>query len=180
MNVGWKLFKGEKTPEEAASPDVDDSSWESVNLPNGIELLPEEASGCSNYQGPVWYRKTFIPPSRLEGRRNTLYFEGIMGKSEVWVNGEKAAEHFGGYLPVIVNLDKWLKPGQKNVIAVKADNSNDASYPPGKPQEGLDFFLFWRYLPGCVPHFHRTRVYHGPERGRNCGRRGSFFPDGIS
>lgn len=130
MNVGWKLFKGEKEPEEAASPDVDDSSWESVNLPNGIELLPEEASGCSNYQGPVWYRKTFIPPSRLEGRRNTLYFEGIMGKSEVWVNGEKAAEHFGGYLPVIVNLDKWLKPGQKNVIAVKADNSNDASYPP--------------------------------------------------
>ena len=142
MNVGWKLFKGEKTPEEAASPDVDDSSWESVNLPNGIELLPEEASGCSNYQGPVWYRKTFIPPSRLEGRRNTLYFEGIMGKSEVWVNGEKAAEHFGGYLPVIVNLDKWLKPGQKNVIAVKADNSNDASYPPGKPQEGLDFSYF--------------------------------------
>lgn len=142
MNVGWKLFKGEKVPEEAASLDVDDSSWESVNLPNGIELLPEEASGCSNYQGPVWYRKTFIPPSRLEGRRNTLYFEGIMGKSEIWVNGEKAAEHFGGYLPVIVNLDKWLKPGQKNVIAVKADNSNDASYPPGKPQEGLDFSYF--------------------------------------
>lgn len=142
MNVGWKLFKGGKVPEEAAGPDVDDSSWESVNLPNGIELLPEEASGCSNYQGPVWYRKTFIPPSRLEGRRNTLYFEGIMGKSEIWVNGEKAAEHFGGYLPVIVNLDKWLKPGQKNVIAVKADNSNDASYPPGKPQEGLDFSYF--------------------------------------
>lgn len=142
MNVGWKLFKGGKAPEEAAGPDVDDSSWESVNLPNGIELLPEEASGCSNYQGPVWYRKTFIPPARLEGRRNTLYFEGIMGKSEVWVNGEKAAEHFGGYLPVIVNLDKWLKPGEKNVIAVKADNSNDVSYPPGKSQEGLDFSYF--------------------------------------
>ena len=65
-----------------------------------------------------------------------------MGKSEVWVNGEKAAEHFGGYLPVIVNLDKWLKPGQKNVIVVKADNSNDGSYPPGKPQESLDFAYF--------------------------------------
>ena len=40
MNVGWKLFKGGKAPEEAAGPDVDDSSWESVNLPHGIELLP--------------------------------------------------------------------------------------------------------------------------------------------
>lgn len=142
MNVGWKLFKGKEAPEGVARPDFDDSSWQSVNLPNGIELLPEEASGCSNYQGPVWYRKTFMAPARLQGKRNTLYFEGIMGKSEIWINGEKAVEHFGGYLPVIVNLDKWLKPGQKNVIAVKADNSDDSSYPPGKSQESLDFSYF--------------------------------------
>ena len=96
MNVGWKLVKGGKAPEEAAGPDVDDSSWESVNLPNGIELLPVVASGWSIFQGSVWYRITSIPPARLEGRRNTLYFEVIMGMSVVWVNGEKAAEHFGG------------------------------------------------------------------------------------
>ncbi|WP_303191864.1 glycoside hydrolase family 2 TIM barrel-domain containing protein [uncultured Akkermansia sp.] len=142
MNVGWKFFKGKNVPQGVTGADFDDSSWQSVNLPDGIELLPEEASGCSNYQGPVWYRKTFTAPADLKGRRNTLYFEGIMGKSEVWVNGEKAAEHLGGYLPVIVNLDKWLKPGQKNVIVVKADNSNDGSYPPGKPQESLDFAYF--------------------------------------
>lgn len=142
MNVGWKFFKGKNAPQGVTGPDFDDSSWQSVNLPDGTELLPEEASGCSNYQGPVWYRKTFTAPADLKGKRNTLYFEGIMGKSEIWVNGEKAAEHFGGYLPVIVNLDKWLKPGQKNVIVVKADNSNDSSYPPGKSQESLDFAYF--------------------------------------
>lgn len=142
LNVGWKLFKGKEAPAGVTGPDFDDSSWQSVNLPNGIELLPEEASGCSNYQGPVWYRKKFTAPEQVKGKRNTLYFEGIMGKSEVWVNGEKAAEHWGGYLPVIVNVDKWLKPGQENVIVVKADNSNDGSYPPGKPQESLDFAYF--------------------------------------
>lgn len=142
MNVGWKLFKGKEAPEGVTRPNFDDSAWQSVNLPNGIELLPEEASGCSNYQGPVWYRKKFTAPEQVKGKRNTLYFEGIMGRSEVWVNGEKAAEHLGGYLPVIVNVDKWLKPGQENVIVVKADNSNDSSYPPGKPQESLDFAYF--------------------------------------
>lgn len=142
MNVGWRFFKGKDAPQGVTGADFDDSSWLSVNLPDGTELLPEEASGCSNYQGPVWYRKTFTAPADLKGRRNTLYFEGIMGKSEIWVNGEKAAEHLGGYLPVIVNLDKWLKPGQKNVIVVKADNSNDSSYPPGKSQESLDFAYF--------------------------------------
>lgn len=142
MNAGWKFYKGKEAPEGVNQPGFDDSSWQSVNVPHGIELLPEEASGCANYQGPVWYRKTFTAPESLEGRRNTLYFEGIMGKSEIWVNGMKAAEHFGGYLPVIVNLDKWLKPGQENVIVVMSDNSNDGTYPPGKPQESLDFAYF--------------------------------------
>lgn len=83
------------------------------------------------------------------------------------MNGEKAAEHFGGYLPVIVNLDKWLKPGQKNVIVVKADNSNDSSYPPGKPQESLDFAYFGgiyrdAYLFPTAPFILRTRMKREP------------------
>lgn len=142
MNAGWRMFKGKEAPAGVEQPGFDDSAWKSVNLPDGIEILPEEASGCSNYQGPVWYRKTFKAPDKVKGMRNTLYFEGIMGKSEVWVNGKKAAEHFGGYLPVIVNLDGLLKPGEENVIVVRADNANDGSYPPGKPQETLDFAYF--------------------------------------
>lgn len=39
--------------------DFDDKDWQVVHLPNGIELLPSEASGCINYQGEVWYRKHF-------------------------------------------------------------------------------------------------------------------------
>ena len=43
MNVGWKLYKG-KLEEEPVTLNYDDASWSSVNLPNGIEYLPEEAS----------------------------------------------------------------------------------------------------------------------------------------
>ncbi len=142
MNVGWRFFKGKKAPDGVFQPDFDDSKWERVNLPHGLEVLPEEASGGANYRGKAWYRKSFAAPKELEGRRNTLYFEGIMGKSEIWVNGKKAAEHFGGYLPVIVDLGPWLRPGQKNVIVVLTDNTDDASYPPGKPQDALDFAYF--------------------------------------
>ena len=63
-----------------------------------------------------------------------------MGKQKIYVNGKLAKEHFGGYLPVIVNLkEQGLKKGDKCVVAVMADNSNDKSYPPGKPQYTLDF-----------------------------------------
>lgn len=57
-----------------------------------------------------------------------------MGKSKVWVNGTLLKEHYGGFLPVIVNVTSYLKYGQDNVIAVWADNSDDASYPPRERQ----------------------------------------------
>ena len=63
-----------------------------------------------------------------------------MGKCAVWVNGRKVAEHFGGYLPFAADITAALRPGGKdNVIAVRADNSDDPTYPPGKPQNDLDF-----------------------------------------
>ena len=142
MNVGWRFHKGAQAPEGVYSSDFDDSTWARVNLPHGLEVLPEEASGGVNYRGKAWYRKTFVAPQELRGRRNTLYFEGVMGKSEIWVNGSKAAEHFGGYLPIVVDLESWLVPGGKNVVVVMTDNADDASYPPGKPQDHLDFSYF--------------------------------------
>ena len=40
-----------------------DATWERANLPHGLEILPENASGGRNYQGPAWYRKRFSSPS---------------------------------------------------------------------------------------------------------------------
>ena len=137
MNPSWRFHKGDAPGADA--PGFDDSRWESVSLPHGIELLPPEGSGCVNYQGVAWYRKRFTAGENLKGRRLTLYFEAVMGKCRVWVNGQLCAEHFGGFLPVIADVSDELRPGQENVIAVMGDNSNDPAYPPGKAQEVLDF-----------------------------------------
>ena len=110
-----------------------------VSLPDGIETVPTEASGCINYQGEVWYRKHFTPEEEWKGKRQFLHFEAIMGKSKVWINGKLVNEHFGGFLPVISDVTDYLEYGKDNIIAVWADNSNDISYPPGKSQETLVF-----------------------------------------
>lgn len=62
-----------------------------------------------------------------------------MGKAKVWINGTLVNEHYGGFLPVIANVTEYINYKEDNVIAVWADNSNDPSYPPGKPQDMLDF-----------------------------------------
>ena len=147
MNPGWRFFKGAQTGAEAY--DFDDSSWERAALPHGIEYVPTEASGCVNYQGEVWYRKHFSVPEGLEGKRLFLHFEAIMGKSKVFVNGKMLATHYGGYLPVIVDVTDYLETERENVIAVWADNSNDPTYPPGKPQEMLDYTYFGGIYRDC-------------------------------
>ena len=147
MNPAWRFHKGDA--EGAEAWEFDDSRWEVVSLPHGIEYLPLEASGCVNYQGEVWYRKHFSPDSRLKGKKLFLHFEAIMGKSKVFVNGKQVAEHYGGYLPVVADVTDVVDWSRENVIAVWADNSNDPSYPPGKAQEVLDFTYFGGIYRDC-------------------------------
>lgn len=137
MNPAWRMYKGHL--EGAEQPDFNDKEWNLVSLPDGIEYVPSEASGCVNYQGEVWYRKHFTPEETWKGKQLFLHFEAIMGKAKVWINGTLVNEHYGGFLPVIANVTEYLNYKEDNVIAVWADNSNDPSYPPGKPQDMLDF-----------------------------------------
>ena len=140
FNVGWRFIKRDVVGAEAVG--FDDQDWAVVNLPNGMELLPLAASGGINYQGPSWYRKHFEVDAGLEGRKVMIHFEGIMGKAKIWINGHLLRENFGSYYPIHLDVTDELKYGQENVIAVRADNCNDPDYPPGKPQEALDFTYF--------------------------------------
>jgi beta-galactosidase len=147
MNAGWRMLKGKS--ENAYTVEFKDNDWQKVNLPNGLELLPVEASGCANYQGEAWYRKHFSMDKILKGKKLFLHFEAIMGKSKVWVNGKLLKEHFGGFLPVIVDITKDISFDKENVIAVWADNSDDPNYPPGKAQTVLDYSYFGGIYRDC-------------------------------
>lgn len=153
MNGGWLFLKG--APQGAQQPDYDDSSWQQVSLPHGLEPLPEEASGGVNYQGPVCYRRHFHVEPALRGKKLFLYFEGIMGKSHVYLNGRLIRESWCGYLPVICDISNAKTEGD-NVIAVLADNSDDTSYPPGRSQRSLDFAYFGGLYRDCwlISHGH--------------------------
>lgn len=140
LNPNWKFAKGAHL--NAADIDFDDSKWEVVSVPDGVELLPRNASGCLNYQGEVWYRKHLNLTDVSLNKRIIIHFEAIMGKSKIFINGVLVKENFGGYLPVIVDATEHINKKGDNVIAVWADNSDDIAYPPGKVQKMLDFAYF--------------------------------------
>lgn len=138
FNPGWRYYKGDM--ERAETVELDDSDWEVVATPHSVELMPAEASGCRNYQGPVWYRKWFVIPAATRGKQVFIHFEAVMGKQKVYLNGHLIKEHLGGYLPFNIDLTaNGIQAGDSCLIAVMADNSDDKSYPPGKRQYTLDF-----------------------------------------
>ena len=138
FNAGWRFHLGDVTGAEAVN--YDDKAWEVVSTPHSVQLMPAEASGCRNYQGIAWYRKHFTLPKETQGRDVTLHFEAIMGKQTIYVNGREVMQHEGGYLPVTLNLTALgCAAGDNIIVAVKADNSDDKTYPPGKKQMTLDF-----------------------------------------
>ena len=138
FNEGWRFLLGDANGAEAST--FDDSKWEVVCAPHIDRLEPSEASGGRNYQGVCWYRKHFTVPADMVGKQILVHFEAIMGKQWIYVNGRLIKEHLGGYLPITIDLsEEGVKAGDKCLIAVKADNSDDKNYPPGKQQNQLDF-----------------------------------------
>jgi beta-galactosidase len=138
FNVGWRFRRG--AIENAEKPEFDDSDWDIVSMPHSVKLLPAEGSGGRNYQGQAWYRKHFVVDKSLDGKLINIYFEAVMGKAVVYLNGNKVLEHLGGYLPFSIELTQYgIKAGDNCLLAVLTDNSDDKNYPPGKTQTTLDF-----------------------------------------
>lgn len=138
FNPGWRYHKGDVSG--AQNLNFNDNTWDVVSTPHTVELMPAEASGSRNYQGPAWYRKHFVIPAATEGKDVTLYFEAVMGKQVIYLNGKEVKRHLGGYLPFTINLTQnGFHAGDSCLIAVLADNSDDKTFPPGKPQYMLDF-----------------------------------------
>lgn len=93
-------FSSGDIPLKADPLQLDDSKWELVNLPHTVQLVPSEASGSRNYQGPAWYSKRFTVDTRYQGKRLSLYFEAVMGKAALyqWLQGKGAL--------------RWFSPGE--------------------------------------------------------------------
>jgi beta-galactosidase len=142
LNQGW-LFRRCETGETESGPSNNGQVWETVNLPHSVRLEPLNASGCRNYQGVCWYhRKLQVSPDWAQ-RKLYLHFEGAMQVAELWVNNRKVATHHCGYTPWTVDITPFVTMGPaENILAVRLDNSDDPTVPPGKPQRELDFTYF--------------------------------------
>lgn len=74
-------------------------------------------------RGAAYYRKTYVIPETMKGKRLFLRFEGVGTCTEVYVNGYLVGTHKGGYSAFVCEIGEQVKYGESNEIVVKADNT---------------------------------------------------------
>jgi len=124
----WKFYLGDDS--SAYNLVYDDAQWRTLNLPHDWSIEadfsvdnPATPGGGALPGGIGWYRKEFNTGKVSEGKNIYIDFDGIYWNSKVWVNGHLLGERPNGYLSFRYDLTPYLKIGEKNVIAVRVDNS---------------------------------------------------------
>ena len=108
--------------------EVQTDRWEPVDLPHDYviegEFDPRENNtlGYLKYEN-AWYRRHFTPDDADRDRRLTLYFEGITGQSEIYLNGCPLYRNGSGYTSFEVDITDFVRFGEDNVLAVHIDLS---------------------------------------------------------
>lgn len=105
-----------------------------INVP----FCPEsKLSGIeyTDFIAAVWYRKSVtVTEAQLEGRV-LIHFGAVDYETYLYVNGEEAGYHKGGYTSFTFDITEFLTSGE-NVIAVNArDDVRDPLVPRGKQSE---------------------------------------------
>ncbi|MBR2685154.1 MAG: beta-glucuronidase [Erysipelotrichaceae bacterium] len=100
----------------------------SVPVPASFaDLFTDQYS--KNYCGDFWYETDFFVPAK-EQTRTQLRFGSITHRGTVYVNGMKVTEHEGGFLPVLCDITDYIRAGEFNHVAVKANNELSESTLP--------------------------------------------------
>ncbi|MBS9462903.1 DUF4982 domain-containing protein [Flagellimonas sp. 389] len=115
-----------------------DAKWKTIDLPHtwnnedATDNLPGYRRSAS------WYRKN-IPIDKIDlNQRYVLHFEGVNITAKIYVNGNEAGEHIGGYIGFEIDMTPFIKKGENEVL-VRVDNGYDRNIIPSQKS---DFFIY--------------------------------------
>ena len=117
----------------------DEGDWEKgVPAP---DLIPVPASfqdfytdkKIREFTGDVWYENDILVPAHMQGDDVFLRFGAATHRAWVYINGELAGEHEGGFLPFLVDITGKARYGEKNKVVVKVNNElSETNIPCGR------------------------------------------------
>ncbi|WP_176702766.1 glycoside hydrolase family 2 TIM barrel-domain containing protein [Actinomyces vulturis] len=160
---------GELLPPSLADPHLDDSLWETIEVPSHWVLTGDGERGLpwyTNVQYPIPvdppfvpdlnptadYRRTFtVPESWNLDLPTTLRFHGVESFAAVWVNGTWVASTQGSRLMQDVDVSGLIHHGE-NCIAVRVSQWSPGTYCEDQDQWWLPGIFRTIELRGGIVH----------------------------
>ena len=123
--VGPAALNYSDNPDQFWNPTglLNHEKWSNVNLPHDYIIEGDfdenenNALGYLHYDN-AWYRKHFTLPQNSEGKRVTIRFDGIAGKSTVYLNGCLMYHNFSSYNTFEVDISDVVRYDEENVLSV--------------------------------------------------------------
>ena len=152
------------TKRDAGLPAALPEDWERVTLPHTWNGVDGQGGAEDYYRGGCWYARAFPTPRQpLGGGRVYVEILAAGQQAEVYVNGQRAASHQGGYSAFRADVTGLCRETGENLLAVYCSNAyKDGVYP-----QTADFTFYGGLYRGvnliCVPETHfDLDTYGGP------------------
>ncbi|MDO5540409.1 MAG: glycoside hydrolase family 2 TIM barrel-domain containing protein [Eubacteriales bacterium] len=175
LNDSWKFIQ-----KDAGLPEFFPAEWDDVTLPHTWNAIDGHDGSGSYDRGSYWYARNFTTPGQpLKNGRVYVEIPAAGQQAAVYVNGQKAVYHEGGYSAFRADITGLCKDTGDNLLVVNCSNENkDSVYP-----QSADFTFYGGLYRGvnliCVPETHFDLDYYGgpglkvtPEP---CDDGGAFF-----
>jgi len=110
------------------------SSYEGqIVVPYAVESALSGVGKTVGKDQSLWYRKTVSIDKDIRKQRVLLHFGAVDWQCDVYVNGQKAGSHEGGFDPFSIDITPYLKKGNSQEIVVGVwDPTNEGPQPNGK------------------------------------------------
>lgn len=157
LNAGWKFAQF-----DAGLPRALPADWQDVDLPHTWNAV-DGCDGSGSYdRGSYWYARSFPTPRQpLPGGR--VYVEVLAAgqQATVYVNGQKAVCHEGGYSIFRADITDLCAEKGENLLVINCSNEyRDSVYP-----QNADFTFYGGLYRGVnlisVPAVHFDLDCHG-------------------
>ena len=111
-----------------AQPATADQDWDNLAVPSNWEMAGYSVPTYNSVDDTVGQYRRFVTVPRVwAGRRVFWRFDGALVGAEVFVNGHLAGYHESGYTAFDVDVTGLVKPGQRNLFAVRVSKTTPSS-----------------------------------------------------
>jgi beta-galactosidase/beta-glucuronidase len=116
-----------------------------ILVPFPVESSLSGLKGTVTPDDKMWYSRNFIIPEDWSYKYILLHIGASDWETTVYINGQKAGSHRGGYDPIQLDITFYLKEKGRQKIEIEVWDPTDSSYQPVGKQK-LDAGGIW-YTP---------------------------------